>query len=306
MLERQNIFGETESKVEKSLDRIKFAYEQAQFRGLGALYVCYSGGKDSTVLAALCKMAKERWGVEYELHYNVTGIDPPELIQFMRANFRLVCGDRVWGNLDGETLHWEMYEKSMWKLIEEKHMPPTRLARYCCKELKEGGGEGRMCLTGVRWAESTKRAGRRPFEIMTSKSKDKMLFNDNDEGRQAFETCIIKKKMLCNPIVEWDEDDVWDFIHGNNIPYCKLYDCGRTRLGCIGCPLSGHKGQKRDFRQYPKYKDMYYRAFDKMLKQMPNKEMVRWKSAEDVMDWWLVEEFDKPIDGQMSIWDGNE
>ena len=45
----------------------------------------------------------------------------------------------------------------MWNLIPRKLMPPTRLARYCCEELKESGGEGRMTLTGVRWAESKNR-----------------------------------------------------------------------------------------------------------------------------------------------------
>lgn len=36
-------------------------------------------------------------------------------------------------------------------------MPPTRLVRYCCSELKERDGQGRVKITGVRWAESIKR-----------------------------------------------------------------------------------------------------------------------------------------------------
>ena len=46
---------------------------------------------------------------------------------------------------------------TMWNLIPRKLIPPTRLVRYCCAELKEGGGKGRFIATGVRWAESAAR-----------------------------------------------------------------------------------------------------------------------------------------------------
>ena len=49
----------------------------------------------------------------------------------------------------------------MWKLIEERLMPPTRQVRYCCSVLKEGGGENRFVVTGVRWAESARRKNTR-------------------------------------------------------------------------------------------------------------------------------------------------
>lgn len=57
MLIENTIFG-TRDKVQISIDRIKFAFEIAEQRGLGSLYVCFSGGKDSTVLAELCRLAK--------------------------------------------------------------------------------------------------------------------------------------------------------------------------------------------------------------------------------------------------------
>lgn len=46
---------------------------------------------------------------------------------------------------------------SMWQLIVEKKIPPTRIRRYCCETFKEHGGKGRMKITGVRWAESVSR-----------------------------------------------------------------------------------------------------------------------------------------------------
>lgn len=272
MLVENTIFGERD-KVKIAIDRIKFAYEVAQQRGLGALYVCFSGGKDSTVLAELCRLAKEQYGVEYELHYNVTGIDPPELVYFMRENYRCIYRGKVKAGTEHNTidLYCDMYDRSMWRLMVDKHMPPTRMQRYCCSELKERGGDGKMCLTGVRRAESAKRSSRKEFEVVSNNSKEKILFNDNDESRRDFENCEMKKKLLTNPIIDWEDEDVWEFIKGRKIPYCKLYDKGHKRLGCIGCPLSGKEGMLKDFKRYPKFKQLYISAFDKMLAKMEDK-----------------------------------
>ena len=75
-------------------------------------------------------------------------------------------------------------------------MPPTRIVRYCCSELKEGGNPNRLIAIGVRWAESSKRSNRSPFEVLgqtASKSigvsDEKMLITDNDDTRRLFENC---------------------------------------------------------------------------------------------------------------------
>lgn len=283
MLIENTLFGE-KNKIEKSIERIKFAYEISQQRGLGALYVCFSGGKDSVCIAELCRLAN----VPYELHYNMTGIDPPEVIDFMKENYK--------------DLIWHPFEKSMFQLIIEKHMPPTRLIRFCCSELKEHGGTGRMCVTGVRWAESTRRKNtRKPFERF---DKEKMLFNDNDEERKQFETCKMKGKFVINPIIDWTESDVWEFIKTSNFPYCKLYDEGFSRIGCIGCPMAPTKHREKEFERWPGFKKAYITTFDKMLKNMSDKTKCTWKTGEDVFNWWLyASSKEKQIEGQKNFWE---
>lgn len=269
MLKTLSFFGEVDL-IQVAIERLKFAHEISESRGLGPLYVAFSGGKDSIAIAKLAEMA----GVPHELHYNITGIDPPEVIYFMRNHY--------------PNLIWNPPRKSMWQLIIEKKMPPTRKVRYCCAELKERGGDGKVIITGVRWAESTKRKNtRRQFETKAAKLKDKRMFYDNYEDREQFKACQMKKGFVINPIVDWTDTQVWEFIHQNKMPYCELYDQGETRIGCIGCPMGSTKGMVEDFRRYPKFKDAYIRAFDKMLARYDCDKQKTWKTGEDVLRWWI-------------------
>ena len=112
------------------------------------------------------------------------------------------------------------------------------------------------------------------------------LNNDNDESREVVDFCIKQRKTVVNPIIDWTDDEVWEFIEENNLRYCSLYDEGFTRLGCIGCPLGGKKKQARDFARWGKYKDLYIQAFDRMIKERPDL-FKSWKNGQECFDWWV-------------------
>ena len=280
---RNRLFDdEYESLKDTAVNRVISAYQFSQSLGLGKLYVAFSGGKDSVSIYGVCKLAAEKLNIDLldmcEFHYNITTVDPPELVQFIKTEFPFVHRDRP--------------KKTMWQLIVEKKIPPTRLRRYCCAELKERGGTGKFCVTGVRWAESARRKNSRgAFENMTSNIKNKrILFEDNDEDRRMMEHCIPKQKYICNPIVDWSDDMVWEFIKNENLPYCKLYNEGIKRIGCIGCPMASNTEKKKEFSRYPKFKEQYIRTFNRMLENRRNAGMpCTWKTGEEVMDWWCDE-----------------
>jgi phosphoadenosine phosphosulfate reductase len=46
-----------------------------------------------------------------------------------------------------------------------------------------------------------------------------------------------------NPLLEWSEEQVWDFIKNNNIPYNKLHDQGFPSIGCQPCTRAIEKGE---------------------------------------------------------------
>ena len=210
------------NKVNEAIERLR-AFEPDD-----GYVVADSGGKDSTCVYALAKMA----GVKHESVYNVTSVDPPELIRFLKKHHpdtRFQHGHYP----DGKV-------KTMFTEIVKKKMLPLRTVRFCCSELKEQENKGRLVVTGVRWAESVNRKRNQGLvNIMAKKKQDRIIYNDeNDEARRMVEHCFRTQKTLINPIIDWEEEDVWEFIKTEHLPYCELYDCGWKRLGCLFCPMS--------------------------------------------------------------------
>ena len=266
-------------KVDKAIMRLQ-TYEPEE-----GYYLCFSGGKDSCVIKALADMAN----VKYDAHYNVTGIDPPELVQFIKAKHADVAFEKPYDK-DGNRI-------TMWTLIPQKRMPPTRLARYCCQELKEQGGTGRFVVTGVRWAESAKRKNTRNILELHEKNGRRVYSSDNVEDAPTFKFCHQYHKRVLNPIVDWTDAEVWEFMKEYKIPYCKLYDEGFKRLGCIGCPMSTGRGQKMEFERYPKFKNLYLTAFQKLIdtrKELGLEVPKKWETPEKLMQWWMQDEAEIP------------
>lgn len=274
-------------KVNTSISRLKnFCPVDEKY------YVCYSGGKDSDAIRILCELAN----VPFELHYNLTTADAPETVNYIRSIHNVNIDKAYYPN--GEHI-------TMWNLIVTKKFPPTRKVRYCCSELKEIGGKGRMKVTGVRWSESVSRSQnsgliniigkKRKVEkyaesndigYENSKSGGIILNYDNDDSRRLTEFCYRTTNTMINPIIDWSENDVWQFLHYYGCESNPLYKCGFSRVGCIGCPLGGSRSQRFEFSLYPKIRDNYIRAFDKMVKKYPDR-YPSWSSGQDVFMWWL-------------------
>lgn len=108
-------------------------------------FLCYSGGKDSDCIRILAALA----GVKHDIVHSLTTADAPETVQYVKSIPNIIIDKARWA--DGT-------HKTMRNLIPHKLLPPTRSMRYCCSELKEIGGKGRLKITGVRAEESRKRA----------------------------------------------------------------------------------------------------------------------------------------------------
>lgn len=205
----------------------------------------------------LHRLAEEA-GVAFAPWYNQTTIDPPELVRFIQAEYPHVG--------------WNRPEQNLPLSIDRVDGPPTRRNRWCCSEYKEHGGDGQFKAIGVRAAESPRRA-----------SQWREIIANRNGGN-----------ILC-PILYWTDTDVWDFIYDRKLKYCKLYDEGWKRLGCVGCPMSGRKGRLRDFARWPRFENLWktgFRRYWNRWKGVPRRDgKPRWIEKfdrwEQLWSWWM-------------------
>ena len=301
-------------KVSKAKKALCLAAQMSKEFYKKPLIIAYSGGKDSDVLLHLAESCLDT--SDFEVLNGHTTVDAPQTVYHIRETFKRLEKKGVKTTIDYHKKA-DGTNETMWSLILRKHMPPTRVVRYCCEKLKETTTPHRLCALGVRAAESSKRQGRDTFS--TKGRYSDTLFFSLDHAAEVFQEsleiqdevwdCTLIKTMkqkdatLVNPIYEWTDADVWEYIKQENINVNPLYSCGYERVGCIGCPLATHKTREKEFQDFPKYKQMYINAFDKMLKaRIQNGLSCKWNTGEEVFDWWM-ETYKYGVKGQYNLFD---
>lgn len=224
--------------------------------GVDGIYISFSGGKDSTVLIHLCRqLYPDLVGL-----YSDTGLEFPEIRDFVQTfdNITIVtpkmhhremlkkCGYPVvskeqaewiyrirsgtssgaiqkafYGlNLDGTPTRFKLSEQ--WKYLLNA---PFNIGSGCCKEMK---------LKPI--AEYVKKTGRVPIMGTTASESALRAQKFMQYGFYNLEG----KKAQCTPMSIWTDDNVWEYIHRFNLPYCKIYDMGYDRTGCVFCMFGAH------------------------------------------------------------------
>ena len=293
------------SKIEESIEIIKkaelLALEYNPDRGFN---VAFSGGKDSMALLWLF----EHLDVKYHAEMQCTTIDPPELMAFVREVY--TSTGRVKLNRppkypDGKPMNF---------LSEvEKHGVPSRTARWCCKTFKEFSGSGEVVATGLRVAESDRRMKQNPTPLKAFGGK-KTFYGTARHPKQVGPHSTVEKhgknyvqhvdlfdidaqtvlscvsgaeKVMLSPIWSWTDADVWSLIRTFKLPYCRLYDCGYQRIGCILCPMSNVKSRARDAKRYPTFVKKYTERVQVFFGHCSKQRSENFKSAENFMEWFI-------------------
>lgn len=254
-------------KIEHSLQLIRKASLIAdEMNPEHGLWIGFSGGKDSVCVLQLVKMA----GVRYHAYYNVTGIDAPDSIYFIRDNFPEVT-----------FIH---PPKNYFRLVEDNGLP-TMNRRFCCQKIKENSGAGHVVLTGVRAEESRKRAAYTEARIFSRRKEHngKGSNKDIDEVIDSKHQCIKgKDRLVVYPILQWEEADVWQFIADENLPINPLYDMV-GRVGCMFCPFAGREQLEKYERLYP---EVYRRLLLAIERNIAKRGDSPFSCASELYDWW--------------------
>lgn len=262
-------------------------------------YLAFSGGKDSQALYHIAKLA----GVRFEAHMNFTSVDPPQIIRFVREHYPDVITHKPADSIFNMA-------------VKRKFLLPSKIIRWCCAELKEKGGVGTVCLTGIRKAESTKRAKRSEIEVSNRSfagtadefavwqkeqiaQKVKNLNQDQyEEQGETFVRCINgKDKIILNPIIEWSDEDVWHFLnYVVKVPHCELYDKGYHRIGCILCPMASYNQKLREIKDFPHVKHCWIQTIKAIRAEGTHDNMLtnnyfgvgsEDEICENIFKWWI-------------------
>ena len=255
--ERAKMNLQLQAKIDTAIFLLKKMEPIAlKYREFG--FICaFSGGKDSIVVRSLMKLA----GVKHICKYQWTTIDPPEVYHFIQNK----CPDVI---IDKPL-------ETFWQLCLKHGILPTQSKRFCCSELKEVRDFNCVVVTGVRAKESYRRAKRRELEIMTRRRHPDFVRGSLDQFniyKESHIDCIKgKDKIIVNPIINWTEKDVWDYIQEFNLPVPELYEQGYNRVGCLFCPMASVKSLIKMEQDYPKYREAFIRLIHRLRQKRIDK-----------------------------------
>lgn len=239
-----------DDKLNESIRMIRYYAGLAE--EYGGYTVCFSGGKDSQVLLRLFELA----GVKFHAIYNLTTIDPPDNVLFIRKNYPQVKIIRP--------------KLNFFQLIEKKKCLPMMNRRFCCSYLKERIGNG-ICAMGIRHEESYKR---KKYEVISLNSKRKF-----DE--------LMYKGQKCRfyPMLDWSELDVWTFIDDEKLQINPIYEHA-GRVGCMFCPYASTKQLIYYAKQYPGYFNLFLKTLNYLI-DIGRFEKYGKVTANDVWEWYI-------------------
>ena len=242
---------EQESKIATAYERLRWAAKEAERLFDMPLVVQYSGGKDSDVILQLAKES----GVPFRVTHNLTTADPPDNVYYIRRVFAALRQEGIDAKIN-------VPKRSLWRIMRETLVIPSRMMRVCCGELKERKmPDAPYIVTGVRWAESASRRAKSGIAMVYTECAHTgeqaaaaagLLTTDDASSRRLFEQCRMRGVRVLNPIIDWSDDDVWSYLHSRGISANPLYKEGWTRIGCVGCPLAGRRARQLAFARYPK------------------------------------------------------
>ncbi len=252
-----------EMAVDDALHRIRTVYKNTN----GDIYLSFSGGKDSTILAELIKMAELPVNIPFV--FANTGIELTATVDFVNR-------------FEYDNIVVVKPEKRMQQIVKEYGVPFTSKVKsqfigtyqrqlllgndptekVCVSRLLGTSGNGADKLANKhmhvlhpdheyrianRCCEYMKK---RPFARFEKETQYNNVFTGvriAEGGIRAtmYKSCTLtrkkfgKEQLVSMPIIDWSDEICDEFIDKYNVKLSDAYEIyGFERTGCVGCPFS--------------------------------------------------------------------
>lgn len=101
--------------------------------------------------------------------------------------------------------------------------------------------ENRKLCCEIRKVHSLNRALSRLDGWITGLRREQVITRSQI---QKVEVDFLHKNIIkVNPLADWTNDMVWDYIHKNDVPYNKLHNVGYSSIGCEPCTRAVHPNE---------------------------------------------------------------
>lgn len=258
-------------KVSMSKSRIRSFYDHVS----DGVYVAFSGGKDSTVLLHLVRQVYPKTPAVFI----DTGLEYPEIREFVRQTDNVIwlkpkmsfyqvikkygypvvskeqahfiyqyrntrsakLKHRVWFGKEGR---YKISNK--WKFLVDA---PFKISEQCCYVLKKNPVK--------KYEKQTKQKPYLGIMAADSNVRERLYLRNGCN-------ILVEGKERSQPISFWVEKDIWDYIKKHKVPYCKIYDRGVPRTGCIFCLFGIHYDPDRFETLKALHPKLYNYCMDKL------------------------------------------